>query len=70
MNNIPNMVENQRGSIESTQSMAMNVTLKPQKIIPGALTRTMRRCGSIPPSRSSTADQWLSRHESSIQPPR
>ena len=39
MKSMPKMVENQCGLSDSTQSMAMKVTLKPQKIRPGPAER-------------------------------
>ena len=41
MNSRPNMVENQCGLIDRTQSMAMKVTLNPRKSGPGRLMAAM-----------------------------
>src|ERR1039457_3548604 len=70
MNSRPNMVENQCGSMESTQSMAMKVTLKPQKMRPGQDKDPLFRCAAPRPSRSSAADQRLKNQDRKSQPAR
>src|SRR5215467_5606580 len=69
MNNRPNIVENQFGLSDITQSIDMKVTAKAQKIRPGPLMRDILRCATRGPSRSSTTDQRFRYQPRKIQPP-
>ena len=52
----PNIVENQCGFSDSSQSIDMNVTLKPQKIRPGPLIAAILLCEAsrLPDPRAPT----------------
>lgn len=70
MNSRPNMVENQSAFTDMTQSVAMNVTAKAEKIKPGAEIFAMVWRGLTPPSRSSISDWRFRRKARSDQPAR
>ncbi len=70
MKSRPNMVENHSVFTDITQSVAMKVTAKAQKMMPGAASLAIVWRGLTPPSRSSRSDHIFRNQAQNDQPPR
>ena len=70
MKSRPKIVENQCGSSDITQSIAVNVTVKPQNSRPGPRQRSACACATRVAVAVLPPDQRLKNHDRSIQPPK